>query len=271
MKNILLAVSFIIVSLAFVFMPIGKTEAYSSTSSSPGGKTNSPGDANSCTQCHNATINSGQGTATISSVGLSNGYVAGQTYTIAVGITGTSSSKIGFEVTAEETTNNTKAGSIIISDAARTQTCNNGNAVTHKTAGTTAVSGSNSWTFDWTAPVAGTGNVTFYGAFNASNSNGSPGGDEIYTTTFTVSENITSINEVSKENNILIYPNPATNYISVINSNEIYYIELYNISGKLVFNSTNTQKINISHLKSGVYMLKANTSNSTLVKKFIKE
>lgn len=36
------------------------------------------------------------------------------------------------------------------------------------------------WKFNWTAPPSNMGKVTFYGAFNASNADGSNGGDKIY-------------------------------------------------------------------------------------------
>lgn len=40
----------------------------------------------------------------------------------------------------------------------------------------------NTWTFTWTAPASRVGKVTFYAAGNAANSDGSTGGDYIYTT-----------------------------------------------------------------------------------------
>ncbi|MBC7412670.1 MAG: T9SS type A sorting domain-containing protein, partial [Bacteroidia bacterium] len=46
--------------------------------------------------------------------------------------------------------------------------------------------GTKSWSFDWTAPATNIGSVTFYGAFNGSNNNGSSTGDIIYTTTLVV-------------------------------------------------------------------------------------
>ena len=50
---------------------------------------------------------------------------------------------------------------------------NNDKAITHTSSGISTTGDSNSWSFDWTAPASGTGDVTFYGAFNAAN------GDEI--------------------------------------------------------------------------------------------
>jgi len=60
---------------------------------------------------------------------------------------------------------------------------NTGQAASH-ISGETIGSGNISWSFDWIAPTAGTGDITFYGAFNSTNSNSSTSGDEIYTTSF---------------------------------------------------------------------------------------
>ena len=106
------------------------------TNGSPGGRTNSPGDASTCTGCHQGTLNSGNGTATVTSTGLTNGYTPGQTYTIAVGITGAgTSTKIGFEATAERDANNSKTGTLVVTDGTRTKGVNSGNGISHTSAG----------------------------------------------------------------------------------------------------------------------------------------
>ena len=56
----------------------GTTSAYANTGGSPGGKTNSPTDGASCTQCHSGTINSGPAFTNISSNVAVSGYVPGQ-------------------------------------------------------------------------------------------------------------------------------------------------------------------------------------------------
>ena len=65
----------------------GKHSAYAFSGGSPGGKTNSPGDVNNCTQCHAGTMNTGIGVATITAPDLALGYVTGQTYTITASVT----------------------------------------------------------------------------------------------------------------------------------------------------------------------------------------
>lgn len=243
--------------------------AYATSSGSPGGKTDSPGDGASCVQCHTQTI-APSATVIISAPSLAGGYVPGQTYTINAAISGTSSSKIGFEVTAERDLNDAKIGTIIITDPTRTITVNSGNAITHNSAaGTLATSGANAWTFDWTAPTAGTGNVTFYGAFNATNSNSTMSGDFVYMTSLAVQEAIpTSIADAVVGEDNYIYPNPATTFFSV--ASKFKQVELFNLNGEKVLKLNQTQnKINIEQLPKGLYFVKLQGDTETVLKKII--
>ena len=251
----------------------GTTSAYAFASSSPGGKTNSPGDAGgNCTQCHNGTLNPGNFTSSITSTGLATGYVAGQTYTINAGITGSTSNKIGFEATAERDADNTKTGIIVITDVARTQAISAGTAITHNSsAGTTAASGSNAWSFDWVAPAAGTGPVTFYGAFNVTNGNSSTSGDQVYTATFNVTENTgVGVGEINLASNIQLYPNPATTYIQISSEENISGVEIFNLKGQQILEENSYQdKINIEKLSTGVYFVSIKTDQGVRVEKLI--
>ena len=127
---------------------------------SPGGKTGSPLDNADCTSCHTV-ISTSSTLTSISSNIPSSGYVPGNTYTITATINPNAMAS-GFEVTSEENLTNTKTGTFFITNSTATQLVNNGSAVTHTSAGGNAL---NSWSFDWQAPTAGTGDITFYGAF----------------------------------------------------------------------------------------------------------
>ena len=159
---------------------------YSYSGGSPGGKTGSPGDGGTtCTQCHAGTAQP-QGGLIVTNIPFA-GYTAGETYTITVSASMGGISKYGFELTAENASG-VKEGSFTITDPSRTKTANGGKAVTHTSAGNSASGNSISWSVDWTAPATGTGTITFYTAVNASNSNGSTSGDQIYTGTRSASE-----------------------------------------------------------------------------------
>ena len=126
---------------------------------SPGGKTGSPMDNTDCTSCHTVTSTTSMLTSINSNI-PSSGYVPGNTYTITASINPTSTLS-GFEVTCEENTTNTKTGVLFITNPNETQLVNSGSSVTHTVGGNSM----NTWSFNWAAPAAGTGGITFYGAF----------------------------------------------------------------------------------------------------------
>ena len=185
-----------IIAIAILFYPqsiIGKLTG------SPGGKTGSPMDNSDCTSCHNI-----QGTTVttthISSNIPSNGYIPGNTYIITANLN--ASGPLGFEITCEENTSNTKTGTLFNTDPITTQLVNNGNAITHTTAGNSL----NTWSFDWEAPSIGTGDITFYGAFIvAGYPIGSNMGDYLTLSTLSISEYTmpSAIGEFTKDKELL--------------------------------------------------------------------
>tara|TARA_B100000508_G_scaffold140085_1_gene139931 strand:- start:12633 stop:14204 length:1572 start_codon:yes stop_codon:yes gene_type:complete len=68
-----------------------------------------------------------------------------------------------------------------------------------------------------------------------------------------------SLNEESKYS-ILIYPNPASDFINVNVENAIDRIEIRDLSGRLIISTTDS-KIDISELSNGTYVIKAITMN----------
>lgn len=126
---------------------------------SPGGKTGSPSDNTDCTQCHTVLSTTSALTSITSNI-PSSGYVPGNTYTITANINALSTLN-GFEITCEENNTNLKTGTFFITNPNETKLVNNGTAVTHTAGGNNL----HTWSFDWEAPVVGTGDVNFYGAF----------------------------------------------------------------------------------------------------------
>jgi hypothetical protein len=114
------------------------------------------------------------------------GYVPGNTYNITATATRAGHVRFGFEVSPQSPTG-VLLGTLIVTNTTETQLVGANKYITHKLAGTTG-SGSKTWNFNWTAPVAGTGNVTFYGAFNCANNSGTSAGDTIFKSTLLVSE-----------------------------------------------------------------------------------
>ena len=211
------------------------------------------------------------------------GYIPGSTYTVTASITRPGHTKFGFQVTPQNATG-TILGTLI---ATSTQTQLNGinnSYITHNSSGTSG-SGAKTWTFNWTAPSAGSGNVKFYAAFNASNSNNSSSGDTIFTSSLTIPENLsTGINSISRnESNLSVYPNPVKDKINITFStieNQDIEVILSDIMGKVseklysgkTTNTTFNYSIDIEgKYPSGIYLLKIKEGNKLNVKKVIIE
>lgn len=77
--------------------------------------------------------------------------------------------------------------------------------------------------------------------------------------------------DVLLSNAISIYPNPASDYISINSTIELERIQLYDLLGKQVISTVETEQIEISHLPVGVYLLKAFSESGTITKKIIIE
>ncbi|SMP23604.1 T9SS type A sorting domain-containing protein [Chryseobacterium profundimaris] len=71
------------------------------------------------------------------------------------------------------------------------------------------------------------------------------------------------------EESFKIYPNPASDFIIIETKDNIKDITVYSITGQKVLNTKN-KKINVQHLKSGVYLAEIKTDKSTTTHKFIK-
>ena len=163
----------------------------------------------------------------------------------------------GFEVTCEENTNNTKAGLFGTSDPINTQFTNNSNAVTHTAAGNSL----NTWNLTWEAPIAGTGDITFYGAFiEAGYPIGNNQGDLFNSTTVSFNEAIVnSTINLSEENNFTF--NSVSKTIEVIDNSDL---SVFSLEGKLVL-SSNKKHINLSHLPNGTYIIKSENNTQKII------
>lgn len=83
-----------------------------------------------------------------------------------------------------------------------------------------------------------------------------------------VYQNNLSTTEVSSEN-IGVYPNPASDKISIITNEVIDKVELFNALGQLVIQKNNSKRINVSDCNSGIYYLKIFSGNNVVTKKVI--
>jgi len=66
----------------------------------------------------------------------------------------------------------------------------------------------------------------------------------------------------------IVYPNPATNYILAKNAQKVTILDL---NGRIVKEALNSEKVDISSLSKGAYIVKVVIANSTKIGKLIKE
>ena len=281
MKKLILSISLVIVVIcSFVLMsnisidktsygPVKKEVIAQPlrTGGSPGGYTGSPGDGNDCTDCHNPGANYNLSSTITTDIPVT-GYVFGQTYLITVAATSTKSQH-GFELTAEKA-GGTRVGVFDLAGATGSPELISGSSFTRVTHSNKANS---SWSFNWTAPSADEGDITFYAAVLAA-SGSSDSNDE----TQLISESVSLSTLGIAEANLLafeIFPNPSQDFLTIQLPNEMINgsIELFDYLGRSVKSkkiNNIDNKLNLSNLNQGVYFVKVSSEGKIGVQKFIK-
>lgn len=181
----------IILTLSFVCF----TLVWANINSVPIARTNAPNvgagfEPNCRDGCHSSNpLNAAGGTLSITAPAQ---YVPGDTLTMVVNLEKDGQRRWGFEGTALNASR-LPAGNFIVTDIVHTSKATGGNGrqyIKHVGAGTYpgTLNQSPGWTFDWAAPVAGTGTVTFYFVGNAANNDNTNIGDFIYSKVITMTE-----------------------------------------------------------------------------------
>ncbi len=123
-------------------------------------------------------------------------YVAGQSYSIQVSVSGgISGTKGGFNAEVSKGT---------LATGGSTAVKISGKSVTHTN------NANRAWTFDWTAPSAGSGSVTVDIAGMAANGASGNNGDSWVTTSLTITETVVTTNNPPTATNVQISPPAAT-------------------------------------------------------------
>lgn len=271
-----IALAITALAVGSIFIVKFSSSAGANATGAPTSNTGSPGDGTNCTSCHTGSASSQAGLIT-STIPMT-GYVPGQTYTITGSITTSGKTKFGFQVSPQNASGDLK-GTMTVTNSTNTQLISSGKYITHKFSGTNFSSGTATWSFDWTAPAAGSGDVTFYGSFNSTNSSSTTTGDIISLSSLTVSEDLTTgIADMGEELNVIsVYPNPVTDKIFVKNTadaNAVMDVSILDVNGKVVKQSgnlQNNQAIDLTELANGYYMVRIETSEGTLIKRITKK
>lgn len=242
------------------------------------GTTGAPGEAN-CTNCHNGTAQDGSnenilqvldGTTPVTS------YIPGRQYAIKLTMASNPAKK-GFQATALTTANN-MAGTFT---GITGNTSINGSTrkYANHTNSSNTVNNAASWNWNWTAPNAGTGKVTFYVASNKANNNNGTNGDAIYLSQHDFTEQqTTEIEEFEFNNNVVIGLDNESNKITFqfeLNQLSKVSINIVDTNGKSVFNKksiktqigNNHYDISTHDFKSGMYIVNFFINNKAFSRK----
>lgn len=144
---------------------------------------------NTCVMCHTDFPLNPDNQGKMQLLGVPSAYVPGKSYELEVRVSHPEARRWGFQLTAVAGADLHGSGTLTsLPNDKMTQTVAGLVAgrtyIEHGSVGKATGVGKNdgfSWKFIWTAPVPSEGPVTFYGAFNAANGDGSNAGDKIYT------------------------------------------------------------------------------------------
>lgn len=249
-------------------------QVHTNPTGAPAGHVGAPADGGlTCGRsgCHGATAEPG---FNMFLVGVpAAGYNPGQTYLVQVNFSGTGNK--GFQI-SPQTTSGAVLGQLInttTSGINGTQIVGSGKYITH----TTAQSGaSGSWNFQWRAPAAGTGPVTFYGAFVNGRNTGLRLAQEV------VQENTAaSVNETGKLKHFRLFPNPVSDRVTIsysLERSEQVVIKVYDITGRESLTLLNSNETAGEHqhtyeirqqLTAGVYFVQVEAGSKRFSQKML--
>lgn len=226
-----------------------------------GGNTGAPGETN----CARSGCHSSNATKEIPDLITTNipatGYIPGETYRISATASKMGGKRFGFEVTAKDEAQ-TLAGEFA-NISANTKTIIK-KYITHTLAGTSATD-TKTWEFDWTAPDKATGDITFYGAFNLANNDGTTFGDQIVLSSLKVSINPKASVDLVDNTTVNIYPKPFNDNITIELPNGAATIDIYSNTGQKVASFSSDKggiiQKDLSWLDNGMYFVRITTGN----------
>jgi hypothetical protein len=81
----------------------------------------------------------------------------------------------------------------------------------------------------------------------------------------------TGVTVINSNNTTVLYPNPATDNVTIRLESTVQRIEVLNIAGVPVLTHTGSKNVNVSQLPVGMYIVKIITNKETIIKTFIKQ
>lgn len=247
------------------------------------GFTGAPGE-NNCTQCH-VSANGVQDGVSENALSLFDGltqvteYVPGTTYIVNLDMV-SNPAVSGFSATVLDA-NTAMAGTLVGSSFGATQDFTNVPGTRTYVSHISSASPSTFWTWNWTAPTAGTGAVTFYVATNAANGNNQQSGDVIYLSTHTFPEANASVESNTFDYNFKAGYNVANREIVVdFNSKTIddMFVNVVNMNGQSVYSEKlgkselggNSERVRLpQEIEGGIYVVHFFVGNKAMSSKIM--
>lgn len=276
MKKKLITIS-ALVATVFIVNTAFRAEKTASVCDAPligAAHSGAPGEVHCGTSgCHSGLLNSVNGNVLFETSGQDSTYIPGMVYTMNIGIEQVNVDKFGFQIIALKDADNSFVGSYTLTDPTNTRLINGSGG--KKYVGSTPCGsdadpvGSLGWSFDWEAPAADEGSITFYLAALATNHNHATSGDDTYTRTLTLQpQGVAGVEDgASPFTDVNVYPNPTADDLNisyVLEQASDVQITLTDLRGKRVmaYNlgvraaGSHRETISIGNeLNSGVYSL----------------
>ena len=246
-------------------------------SGAPAGRTGSPGDGATCTQCHSGGVTTLFNTITTDIP--ASGYIPGATYNVTASISHGTFNKFGFQVSPQSITGQQK-GTLVNTNPTTSQIIGSGKWITHTGTGTTGTLNAASWVFKWIAPSAGSGSFSFYAAYIAANGDFNGSGDIVYNSSTLVSEDLSvgiknNIAETKKYNIFPTICQTELNISCLKYGEENINISIRNMEGKILLESNYLNvlediKLNINDLSTGNYIITITDASTSISKRIVK-
>jgi hypothetical protein len=241
-------------------------------------------DGSGCHAANNAATTANVGiTDTTNSTNLTS-YVPGKKYYLRVVGGSATLAKYGFQASVVKSSSaSTQAGTLAIggtSSAGTRISTSGGIQIFEHSSPLTATVVAGAQVYDakcyWTAPAAGTGTVKVYGVINGVNGTGTTAGDAPNTATpVTLTEASSSVAATTNAVDFKVYPNPASNFITVTAvgiGNGACAVNVYDMRGKLLsteavdaVNGSLNTTINSSKWAAGLYFVQISKDNQQKV------
>ena len=185
---------------------------------------------NSCTICHSGTVNSGNGS--VEFIDLPNEFNPGETYSIGIIVTGSSSRGYGFQATAM--LGDQFAGNFSLnSDSENLEL--NGGFIQHSSRTDSGI-----WYFNWDAPEEATETITFSASGLGTGGSSGYSGDRVYTVQVEIQPQSVGISSEDLLTSFSLngnYPNPFNGETIIsyaIPKDGLVNISIFNVAGQFV-------------------------------------